>query len=219
MSDGGRGRASLGVEVWKSSQKWRAQRSDVRSIAWLDVLGLFSTAQTESDGYANPSRSTMGEAPLTQSLLRRKLEHWIPRTPNDLDFADCAIGPETHFEHHTAFHALPSCFIRVIRACEIEQVERNGKTGHRNRLNRRVIVPINSAITYEKRRQCDDRARRACSARCKQRGKQHNCDARHTSNENKMSDGWRESASLRIEGGILSRTRNQSCQPFAPSSG
>ena len=37
MSDGGRGRASLGVEVWKSSQKWRAQRSAVRSIAWLDV--------------------------------------------------------------------------------------------------------------------------------------------------------------------------------------
>ena len=38
MSDGGRGRASLGVEVWKSSQKWRAQRSAVRSIAWLDVF-------------------------------------------------------------------------------------------------------------------------------------------------------------------------------------
>jgi hypothetical protein len=35
MSDGGRERASLGVEVWKSSQKWSAQRSAVRSIAWL----------------------------------------------------------------------------------------------------------------------------------------------------------------------------------------
>ena len=35
MSDGGRVRASLGVEVWKSSQKWNAQRSVVRSIAWL----------------------------------------------------------------------------------------------------------------------------------------------------------------------------------------
>ena len=31
MSDGGRGRALLGVEVWKSSQKW----SVPRSIAWL----------------------------------------------------------------------------------------------------------------------------------------------------------------------------------------
>ena len=30
MSDGGRRRASLGVESWKSSQKWRAQRSAVR---------------------------------------------------------------------------------------------------------------------------------------------------------------------------------------------
>ena len=37
MSDGGRGRAALGVEVWKSSQKWRVQRSAVRSIAWLDA--------------------------------------------------------------------------------------------------------------------------------------------------------------------------------------
>jgi hypothetical protein len=36
MSDGGRGRALLGVEVWKSSQKWIVQRSAVRSIAWLD---------------------------------------------------------------------------------------------------------------------------------------------------------------------------------------
>ena len=38
MSDGGRDRASLGVEVWKSSQKWSARRSAVRSIAWLDLV-------------------------------------------------------------------------------------------------------------------------------------------------------------------------------------
>ncbi len=35
MSDGGRGGASLGVEVWKSSQKWSVQRPAVRSIARL----------------------------------------------------------------------------------------------------------------------------------------------------------------------------------------
>src|SRR5436190_76125 len=35
MSDSGRGRASLGVEVWKSSQKGSVQRSAVRSITWL----------------------------------------------------------------------------------------------------------------------------------------------------------------------------------------
>jgi len=40
MSDGGRERASLGVEVWKSSQKWSVQRSAVRSIAWLDASCL-----------------------------------------------------------------------------------------------------------------------------------------------------------------------------------
>ena len=37
MSDGGRDRTSLGAGVWKSSQKLIAQRSAVRSIAWLDA--------------------------------------------------------------------------------------------------------------------------------------------------------------------------------------
>ena len=36
MSDGGRERASFGVEVWKSSQRSTVRRSAVRSIAWLD---------------------------------------------------------------------------------------------------------------------------------------------------------------------------------------
>src|SRR5207244_9435268 len=40
MSDGGRGRASLGVKVWKSSQKWSVRRSVVRSIAWLGLCGF-----------------------------------------------------------------------------------------------------------------------------------------------------------------------------------
>src|SRR5215831_16282546 len=40
MSDGGRDRASLGIKMWKSSQKWTVQRSAVRSIAWLGVCGL-----------------------------------------------------------------------------------------------------------------------------------------------------------------------------------
>ena len=33
MSDGGRGRALIGVKVWKLSQKWSVQRSALRSIA------------------------------------------------------------------------------------------------------------------------------------------------------------------------------------------
>jgi hypothetical protein len=37
MSDGGRERASHGVEVWKSSQNVDPERSAVRSIAWLDL--------------------------------------------------------------------------------------------------------------------------------------------------------------------------------------
>src|SRR5204863_9483677 len=40
MSDGGRRRASLGLKVWKSSQKWSVRRSAVRSIAWLGLCGF-----------------------------------------------------------------------------------------------------------------------------------------------------------------------------------
>src|SRR5437867_9400518 len=40
MSDGGRGRALLGVKVRKSSQKWSVRRSAVRSIAWLGLCGF-----------------------------------------------------------------------------------------------------------------------------------------------------------------------------------
>jgi hypothetical protein len=39
MSDGGREGASLGMKIWKSSQKSSAQRSAVRSIAWLGLPG------------------------------------------------------------------------------------------------------------------------------------------------------------------------------------
>src|SRR5207247_8827854 len=48
MSDGGRGRASLGVKVWKSSQKWSVRRSAVRSIAWLGLCGLFDALSSIS---------------------------------------------------------------------------------------------------------------------------------------------------------------------------
>ena len=37
MSDGGRDRSLLGVDVWKSSQILSVQRSAVRSIAWLGL--------------------------------------------------------------------------------------------------------------------------------------------------------------------------------------
>ena len=45
MSDGGRDRALLALEVWKSSQKWSEWRSAVRSIAWL---GLLHTTDVDS---------------------------------------------------------------------------------------------------------------------------------------------------------------------------
>src|SRR5438552_13204316 len=51
MSDGGRGRASLGVKVWKSSQEWSVRRSAVRSSAWL---GRCSTVSLHFIEYHTP---------------------------------------------------------------------------------------------------------------------------------------------------------------------
>jgi len=38
-------------------------------------------------------------------------------------------------------------------------------------------------------------------------------------NDNKISDGWRGGASLRIESGVSQKVRNQASQPFAASPG
>ena len=56
MSDGGRERASLGVEMWKSSQKLIAQRSDVRSIAWLGLFGKWLNFKSHSGGAPNGAK-------------------------------------------------------------------------------------------------------------------------------------------------------------------
>jgi len=40
MSDGGRERVSLGLKMWKSSQNVDAERSAVRSVAWLGSRGV-----------------------------------------------------------------------------------------------------------------------------------------------------------------------------------
>ena len=48
MSDGGRDRASLAGKVLTSSQEWSAQRSAVRSIAWLGLLRGFMPTDLHS---------------------------------------------------------------------------------------------------------------------------------------------------------------------------
>ena len=55
MSDGGPERALLGVRVWTLSRKWSAQRSAVRSIAWLDV-GSPSVDQTANNKTADAAK-------------------------------------------------------------------------------------------------------------------------------------------------------------------
>ena len=67
MSDGGRERASVGVRMWKSSQKWSVQRSAVRSVAWLGVAVILELAT----GSATDAVADMGGL--------RRVDH-----PNDL---------------------------------------------------------------------------------------------------------------------------------------
>src|SRR4051812_28237798 len=86
MSDGGRDHARLGVEVWKSSQKWSAQRSAVRSIAWLDV-GVISLLAFASGG-ADTQGDDDDTSDETQSgrdiCLRRRHPRSEAITGNDL---------------------------------------------------------------------------------------------------------------------------------------
>ena len=56
MSDGGRERVSLGVNMWKSYQKWSVRRSAVRSIAWLDVIVSYRLRQARSPRVSPPLR-------------------------------------------------------------------------------------------------------------------------------------------------------------------
>jgi hypothetical protein len=83
MSDGGRGRASLGLKVWKSSQKWSVRRSAVRSIAWLGPLLLLLlvsililnviTKSVSSDGVKNKNDS--GDNRSTNNTEKRNMGH------------------------------------------------------------------------------------------------------------------------------------------------
>jgi hypothetical protein len=59
MSDGGLNRASLRMELWKSSQKRSLQRSAARSIAWLDLLASITLR-----------RKSLKLSPLLRHLVR-----------------------------------------------------------------------------------------------------------------------------------------------------
>src|SRR5437868_5693595 len=102
MSDGGRGRASLGVEVRNSSQKWSAQRSAVRSIAWLGLL--YQSRQILSN---TPSGTTTGP-----SFGRHSLGIGISldgAAPAILQRSAKAIGPPC-----TAHRGIASSFLRKV---------------------------------------------------------------------------------------------------------
>jgi hypothetical protein len=80
MSDGGRERASVGVGMWKSSQKWSVQRSAVRSIAWLDCLRMAPPCDT----VIRETRYDEGDT--TSSCHRIRHQHaWLQKVTNNAD--------------------------------------------------------------------------------------------------------------------------------------
>ena len=108
MSDGGRGRASLGVEGWKSSQKWSVRRSAVRSIVWLDAARAMSSRRrmrpqqkTESvipQPMINKRIPTALTTPIARMLVRDNdsnagLPGWLEP---DEQLNDCACPEQIH---------------------------------------------------------------------------------------------------------------------------
>src|SRR5205823_10349769 len=69
ISDGGRGRTSLGVEVWKSSQKWSVRRSAVRFIAWLGVFACSGDLNDPIIRLQGRTQSMATTASLLQQLI------------------------------------------------------------------------------------------------------------------------------------------------------
>ena|SRR5947209_13436026 len=104
MSDGGRWRASLAVEVWKSSQEWSAQRSVVRSIAWLGlvvfiemIVTIGSPKECEVEGI-NPDGNEQNGANRSQRTFKR-----CPTVPSLYD-AMVQEGDDPH-EGESATHS------------------------------------------------------------------------------------------------------------------
>ena len=110
MSDGGRGRASLGVEVWKSSQKWSVQRSAVRSIAWLDVNGTFiaTNHSTLFSSAANNTGRTRRKATKRRTIKQPPMIHgngdssFLAALSASTPFAGSRTGPSRYRVYVTA---------------------------------------------------------------------------------------------------------------------
>ena len=81
MSGGGRERASLAVEVWKSSQNMDTGRSGVRSIAWLG-LSQDNNPGDEETKRRNDDVHTDAR-PKHERVLPSKIENTSMRCKND----------------------------------------------------------------------------------------------------------------------------------------
>jgi hypothetical protein len=88
MGDGGRERALLEMAGWRSSQKWAAQRSAVRSIAAGRLLSEKSDVgrnrQKNPDcmqQFLNRRVEPQGHGSLRPSFSDRCLSLWTTRTP------------------------------------------------------------------------------------------------------------------------------------------
>ncbi len=178
MSDDGRERASLGVGMLKSSQEWSVQRSAVRSIAWLGLFWLHRKTNWLRLTAWNTNRNIAAsiyrpEGPPEHTML---LEEFCGRGHRARGVCPTATGT---LNQHVTRH-------RNIRSC----IGQNSDDSSKGRIRDSQGVP--GGIV-----EVEDQARRA--TRQKQCGQKQKWGVAHRPNENKMSDGGRERASLGVE--------------------
>ncbi len=177
MSDGGRERASIGVEVWKSSQKWSVQRSAVRSIAWLDLFALASptlTTPREMNGNCE-FQSAMNLVGVFQIAL-------YSRSKNPAKDTNLGASRRGVVGHYLQFEANG---LKVANAV----LDTRKSATYVGRSN-----TSDWGFTLRVRYAADDVQQGLLDEQPQIDGRKRRCGVGHRSNENKISHRWRERA-------------------------
>jgi hypothetical protein len=187
--------------MWKSSQKWSAQRSasllakpfGVRSIAWLDrfrmLLGVNKQPADDAEG---KEKRDFAPANLLEAI--RKWMDEEQQKPQNGEPADCE-GPRD------------GCAARATPQTDREREKHDSK----NDVCHRCTDPVTAPMVWLQPHQdpalakdvpCTDRRVQPEPADADEKtansGHDESEDAHLRSNDNKMSDGGRGSASLRV---------------------
>jgi hypothetical protein len=217
MSDGGRDRASLGVEGWKSSQEWSVQRSAVRSIAWLGLIEWLKCMDER------------GKASLIGLKSERKAIRAVRRKKEELA-RDKNVAVRAHRELKKLVVLVLFLEPCLTRKLSLHMPKRPKCDGERTlaeikRALRGEAVRTDMQLTSETRT-VGEAPKLAQLKRgiTRIRGERNSVlriygSVAHRPNENKLSDRWRERTVPQISVSKSSRVNLRSGQRFAPAPG